>query len=446
MSRTRTPLKGKTNMPDQSARPGSEFHWPFIAAWAFCVVFYFLQYALRSAPGVMVPELTSSFGLTALGVSSLIGLYYYTYSTFAIVSGACFDRYGAKYVVPVGLALLAIGVILFGMGLAAAADAGRLFQGAGSAFAFTGAVYLASHGFPGRYLATAIGFTQCFGMLGGSAGQFAVAPLIHGVLPWQQFWIYGGLAAAALALIALIVTPGGHAERTPAQLSIWSMFTPYKSVLSNPQSYLCGFAAGLLFLPTTVGDMIWGVSFLREGWHIGYAEAVNRAAMVPLGWVIGCPLLGYIADRFGRRKPVLIGGATLMLIVALAILYMPHDIIPPYLEGLLLGIGSGAAMIPYTIIKEVNADEVKGSATGAINFLVFTLSALMAPIYGWVLVKVSNGGPLDLPVFQQAGLIGVGGIALAIVLSFFIRETGSAAQASKPKTLLPLKPALGGAL
>jgi hypothetical protein len=54
---------------------------------------------------------------------------------------------------------------------------------------------------------------------------------------------------------------------------------------------------------------------------------------------------------------------------------------------------SGAAMIPYTIIKEVNADEVKGSATGAINFLVFTLSALMAPVYGWVLVQVSNGGP-----------------------------------------------------
>ena len=25
-------------------------------------------------------------------------------------------------------------------------------------------------------------------------------------------------------------------------------------------------------------------------------------------------------------------------------------------------------MIPYTIIKEVNPDEVKGSATGAINF------------------------------------------------------------------------------
>jgi hypothetical protein len=38
---------------------------------------------------------------------------------------------------------------------------------------------------------------------------------------------------------------------------------------------------------------------------------------------------------------------------------------------LLLGIGSGAAMIPCTIIKEVNADEVKGSATGAIKFSRF---------------------------------------------------------------------------
>jgi uncharacterized membrane protein len=115
-----------------------------------------------------------------------------------------------------------------------------------------------------------------------------------------------------------------------------------------------------------------------------------------------------------------------MLLIALVILYLPHDIIPSYLAGLLLGIGSGAAMIPYTIVKEVNADEVKGSATGAINFLVFTLSALMAPVYGWVLVHASNGGPLDLPVFQKAGIIGVGGIALAIALSCFIRETGTA--------------------
>ena len=36
----------------------------FLVAWFFCLLFYFLQYALRSAPGVMIPELIAAFGLT----------------------------------------------------------------------------------------------------------------------------------------------------------------------------------------------------------------------------------------------------------------------------------------------------------------------------------------------------------------------------------------------
>jgi MFS family permease len=400
-------------------------HWAFVVAWLFCLLFYFTQYAIRSAPGVMIPELTAAFGLSALGVSSLLGVYYYTYSTFAIIAGASLDRWGAKYTIPIGVTLLAVGIAMFGLSIEWAANVGRLLQGAGAAFAFVGAVYLAAHGFPARYLATAVGFTQCIGMLGGSAGQFAVAPLIHGPITWQQFWLYGGLVALIIALALVLVTPR-QAPSEHSKSSIWSMFAPYKTVLTNPQSYLCGFCAGLLFLPTTVGDMIWGVPFLREGWHIDYSEAVNRASMVPLGWVVGAPLLGYVADHIGRRKPVLIGGAALMLVTALAILYLPPNTLPPYLLGFVLGFGSGAAMIPYSSIKEVNPDEVKGSATGAINFLVFVMSALVAPVYGWLLMKLSSGAPLTLEVFQKGGSAGIAAIVAAIILAFFIRETGTA--------------------
>jgi sugar phosphate permease len=198
------------------------------------------------------------------------------------------------------------------------------------------------------------------------------------------------------------------------------------TVLTNPQSYLCGLCAGLLFLPTTVGSMIWGVSFLREGWHIDYAEAVNRASMVPLGWVIGCPLLGYIADHTGRRKPVLMVGMVLMLVTAAAVLYLPPNTFPPYLLGSLFGIGSGAAMTPYTIIKEVNPDKVKGSATGAINFLVFVMTAFAAPAYGGLLQKLAGGGALTLEVFTKGGSGAIIAIILAFILALFIKETGSA--------------------
>jgi MFS family permease len=426
MSVQSIPVTGPKSSAPVSA-VSSKFHIAFVVAWGICLLFYFLQYAVRSAPSVMIPELTQAYGLTTLGVSSLLGLYYYTYSTFALVSGASLDRWGAKYTIPIGILMLAGGLIMFGVGVTWMAYFGRLLQGAGAAFAFVGAVYLATHGFPARYLATAIGFTQMMGMLGGSAGQFGVAPLVHGVMSWQQFWFYSGAIALVIMVAMLALTPRREERTRPG--SIWGMFDPYKIVLTNPQSYLCGISSGLLFLPTTVGGMIWGVAFLRQGWHIDYAEAVNRASMIPLGWVVGSPILGYLADHFGRRKPVLFGGMALMLVCALAILYLPANSLPPYLPGFLFGFGSGAAMIPYSMIKEVNPDEVKGSATGAMNFMVFVMSAFAAPAAGWVLQKLAGGGTLTLDIFTKGGGTAViVAIVIAAIFALFLKETGFAAR------------------
>ena len=401
------------------------FRTAFAIPWLFCLLFYFMEYAVRSAPSVMLSELTTAFGMTTVGLSALLGLYYYSYAMFSIIAGASVDRWGAKYTIPVGALVLALGTALFGVGTSAAAAVGRFLQGAGAAFAFVAAVYLASHGLPARYLATAIGMTQRVGMLGGSAGGFFAAPLIHGPLTWQQFWIDAGLVTLLIAIAMFIATPR---ERRPegAETSLWSTFALYKAVLRNPQSYLCGLCAGLLFLPTTLGDMTWGVAFLRDAWHLGYTQAVDRAAMVPLGWVFGCPIVGYIADRVGRRKPVILAGAALMLAATAAIFYLPPETFPPYVPAFLLGFGSGAAMIPYSTIKEVNPDEAKGSATGAMNFLVFVLSALAASAFGWWLKKLAAGGQLTHAVFSKAGSVYVAAIVVAAILALFLKETGSA--------------------
>lgn len=411
-----------------SAKPAaSEFSTPFIIAWVLCLAFYFMEYAARSAPSVMLPELRTSFGLTTVGLSSLIGLYYYTYALFAVVAGWAVDRWGAKYTIPIGVLILAAGTAMFGVNVSWVAGLGRLLQGAGSAFAFVGAVYLAAHGLPARFLATAIGITQCLGMLGGSAGQFLSAPLIHGALRWQQLWIYAGIATVLIAVAMLIATPRENQVQS-AKGSLLSSFAPYKTVLTNPQSYLCGLVGGLLFLPTTVGAMTWGVTFLQEGWDVTYAQAVNRAAIVAIGWAFGCPVLGYLADHIGRRKPVILGGAALMLAASLATFYLPPNTFPPYVLGFLLGFGSGAAMIPYSTIKEVNPDNAKGSATGAMNFIVFAMSAVVGPAFGWLLQRLAGGAGFTLEVFVEANGVFAVAIVVAALLTLLLKETGSAAQ------------------
>ena len=46
-------------------------------AWLITAVYYFYQYALRSAPAVMMPQLSEAFGLSAMGAASMVGLFYY---------------------------------------------------------------------------------------------------------------------------------------------------------------------------------------------------------------------------------------------------------------------------------------------------------------------------------------------------------------------------------
>lgn len=408
---------------------------PFVIAWTIALLFYVLEYATRSSPAVMIPQLSGAFAETAVGVSGILGAYYYSYSLVSLVAGVALDRAGAKYAVAFGAAVLGIGCLVFVLANPIEGYAGRLLQGAGSSFAFTGAVYLASRGFSPRSLATAIGVTQCLGMLGGSAGQFLVGPLLTAGIDWRSFWIFFGLVGLALAVLQFLITPG---DKQPAGASNGGLLRPYAIVLGNPQTYLCGLIAGLLFTPTTIGDMTWGVAFFQQDISLDFGHAVTVISMVPLGWVVGCPLMGWLADRIGLRKPVLIGGGLAMLAMVAQVTLMPQ-LLPATVGMFIFGIASGAAMIPYTIIKEANPDEVKGCATGTQNFLVFGISALIGPVFGDLLGRTLETTPDHLAHFRESGLFWMAAIALAIVVSFFLRETGHR-QAPRSQSEMHLEP------
>lgn len=409
---------------EQSSHAGAGAARAFAIAWGVSLLFYFLEYAVRSSPAVMLPELSKAFGVSALGVSTILGTYYYTYSTTSLVAGILLDRLGAKYVVPGGMAVLGAGCLIFALPQAYFGDIGRLLQGAGSAFAFTGAVFLASHGFSAQRLATAIGITQCLGMLGGTVGQIAVGPLIHGGISVAAFWI--GIGALVLAVGVLLLTVIPRQPREAHSAAQGGILSTYKIVFANPQSYLCGLVAGLLFVPTTVGDMVWGVRFFQDDKLFTYSQAVLAVSMVPLGWVFGCPLLGFLADHWGKRKPALIGGAFVLLLGLIQLIYAP-GLFPAWLTLFVLGVASGAAMIPYTIIKEVNPDQVKGSATGGINFLTFAVTAIIGPLFASHFGKtLGTAGADTVAHFQSAGLFWIGIVVVAIAASFLLRETGHA--------------------
>jgi MFS family permease len=260
------------------------------------------------------------------------------------------------------------------------ASLGRILQGAGGVFALVGAVYIATQNFPASRVATLAGATQMFGMAGGSAGQFMVGPAIAAGLAWSSFWLGMGVIGLALCVPLYLLIP----KREPAaQPENWLPAATHglTTVFRNPQSILCGLIAGLLMVPTAIFDMIWGVRFLQEAIGHDYASAVLRSATVPLGWIIGSPLLGFVSDRIGRRKPVIVAAGSLLFACLAWILFGPADLLPPYVLGIVTGIASGATMLLYTVIKEANPPQLGGTATGVVNFLNFTLCALLGPVF-----------------------------------------------------------------
>jgi MFS family permease len=413
-------------------------------AWLITSIYYFYQYAMRSAPAVMVPEMSAAFGLTPVGIASLIGLFYYAYAPFSLVAGVAMDQLGPRKVVPLGAATVAVGALLFATGDPNLASIGRFMQGAGGVFALIGAVFIATTHFPASKAATLIGATQMFGMAGGSAGQFVVGPAIAGGLVWSQFWWLMGIAGIPIAILLFLFIPKRQAPAQPvgarhnwmkdAGSAMWTVFR-------NPQSIICGLISGLLFIPTTIFDMVWGVRFLQEGHGMPYDVAVLRSAAVPFGWIIGCPLLGWISDKIGRRKPVIIVAAAVLMAAMAMGLYGPPGLLPPYTIALVAGIASGAAMIPYTIIKEANRPEHSGTATGVINFINFSFSALLGPIFAERLMRISGGSERGLGDYQATFMPMLFGIGIAILLALLLRETGTARRAqpisSEPLTEAP---------
>ena len=176
-------------------------------AWLITSIYYFYQYVMRSAPAVMVPEMSQGLWADA-GRRRL--------TDRAILLRLCaVQPGGGRGDGPAGSAQGHAAGRGNRCGRCAAlcdrrshlASIGRFMQGAGGVFALIGAAYIATTYFPASRAATLIGATQMFGMAGGSAGQFMVGPAMAGGLAWDSFWLLMGVVGFPIAILLFLFIP-----------------------------------------------------------------------------------------------------------------------------------------------------------------------------------------------------------------------------------------------
>ena len=236
-----------------------------------------------------------------------------------------------------------------------------------------------------------------------------VASLLLQIGGWRLPFIFCTfLGLAALVAYVLVAKPGPYAA--PAETM------PYKEslkvILKNKEIWKLGIIWAL-FNASTRSFSTWGPTLFTKFQNFSPVDASILASLSNYPALLFLSLYGYVSDKSSRRKPFILMGLFLMVIVYLAIAFSSGN----SLILLILLLGAFAAMVPGVILAL--PPQVLGPAFAAIGFGVEgTLMSI-----GAALAQPAVGFVIDFTNSYTFSFIAIAGfVATGAILSFTLKS------------------------
>ncbi len=405
------------------------------------VAAYVTVFFHRMAPGVVAGDLASTFQTTGMALGSLAAAYYYIYTAMQIPSGVLADTLGPRLTVTIGTLVAGAGSILFGLAVDFnMAVAGRLLVGLGVSVVFVGLMKSNAVWYADREYGRISGLTLLLGNLGSILAAGPLALLLTSV-SWREAFVGAGVLSMLLAVMNwLWVRNSPQAAGFPSIHEQQGLESPaerdrhwlqdLRDVLSLPEIWP-GFWVNLGMTGTLFAFAgLWGVPLMRDLHGLDRAGASLYTTATLAGFAVGAFKAGWLSDRIGRRKPLILGSALLSVLAWLALILLPWG---TGWSGLLLycllGLSAGGFVVTYAAAKELLPPGVSGMGIALVNTGLFLGAALMQPAFGWVLDLTWDGTLLsgarvyDAEDYQNGLWLSLGGATLALVASTRIKET-----------------------
>ena len=175
---------------------------------------------------------------------------------------------------------------------------------------------------------------------------------------------------------------------------------------------------------------LWGVPYLTTHYGLSTTRAAALTSLLMIAWAVASPVFGWLSDRMGRRKPLMIAGQVLSGVGWAFILFASG--LPVWLLALLMaatGICSASFIICWSLAKESVPAGRAGTISGVINMGIMLGVTVLQPAVGWVLDRRWEGAVREgvrvysLAAYQAGFWLMMGWILAALVLLFFARET-----------------------
>jgi MFS family permease len=349
--------------------------------------------------GAIASVLASHYDSGLVVVGLLTSIAFAAEFVVMIPGGRAIDRYGARLVALVSIALSAVGnaLLLIVPGVAAALVLRWLIGfGVGAGFV-AGSVWIASDA-RGR---TALGQGLYGGVaLAGAGLATGVVPLLEGAFDWKAAYMSGlAVSLAAFCLAATCQDGAGHGGQHDA--------TPLRDLLGSRWTARLGIMHTASFaLSVVVGN--WIVTLLTRNLGVSLGAAGAVGALTLLLGVAGRPLGGVAARRLDISTYALLAGSMASGAAATAVLALSGSIVLDVVAACVLGLATG---LPFGVIVAAAAmafPKAPGEAIGAVNLYAVTSIIVATPLVGLAFSFGHDG---------QAGFVALAALAaLAIVI------------------------------
>jgi EmrB/QacA subfamily drug resistance transporter len=389
---------------------------------------------------VALPFLQNDLKATVIGVQWVVEAYSLFLSALLLVGGALGDRYGRKRIFLIGVTLFAVASAACGLSANILhLIIARAFQGIGGAMLVPGSLAIISASFPEEQRGRAIGTWSGF-----SAITTAIGPVLGGWLiehvSWRAVFFINLPLAAAVIIISLWRVPESRSNNESGPLD-WPgaslatiglagiVFGLIESSRSGSLSlFVVGaFAIGVLslvgfvFVEARVQNPMLPPKLFQSRDFAGanlltlllYAALSGLMFFLPLNLIqvqrfsataAGASLLpfvivmfslsrwsGGLVDRFGARRPLIIGP----VIAAVGfVLFMLPGVGANYWKGffpgtLVLGLGMAISVAPLTttVMSSVK-QELAGVASGVNNAVSRAAGLLAIAVFGVIMLQV----------------------------------------------------------
>ena len=353
---------------------------------------------------VALPAVQADFGV-ARGSASLPYTFTMVVFGFAgILMGRLSDRRGIVLTVTTGTILIAVGYVLAGL----AASLGQftlihgLFIGSGSSVFFAPIMADTSQWFE-RRRGAAVGIVASGNYVAGAVWPPVVQHFIATV-GWRTTYIGIGVCCAAsmLALVALLRRrpTRGNEPRVTARAMPHRVSPPLAITPGALQALLI--VAGLTCCLAMAMPQVHVVAYANDLGH-GVAHGARMLSVLLAGGVVSRLTFGWISDRTGGLRTLLLG--SILQVLALALFLPFSGLAALYVVSALFGLAQGGIVPSYAMIVRENfpPDE-----TGARLCAVMMATVAGMAVGGWM-----SGAIFDVTGSYRAAF--VNGIAWNLV-------------------------------